>query len=904
MTRIAVGGFLHETNTFAPTKATYDDFVHGGGWPPMSQGAKLLENMRNINVGMAGFVPAAEAEGWELVPTIWCAASPSAHVTKDAYERVAKTMVDGIAAAGQLDAVYLDLHGAMVTEHLDDGEGEILARVRKVIGKNLPLVVSLDLHANVTPQMVEHADALIAYRTYPHVDMADTGRAAAKHLALLLRSKQRFARAFRQLPFLIPISWQCTNDQPTKGIYQKLAALQGEPVPTLSFAPGFPAADFPDCGATVFAYGKTQADANAAADNIAALIESHEGDFEGRIYTPDEGVRHAMELAKHASKPVVIADTQDNPGAGGDSDTTGMLRALVRNGATKAAIGVIVDPAICESRARGGTRRDHQTRARRQIGHIRRRAVRGNICRRATLRRPVHRARSILRGQQNESRRLGLPAHRRRSCGGRITQGAARRSGDVSLRRHRTDGAIDPRQQELGAFSRRFRTDRRKADHLRRARRDARRHRGIAMDAVASGYSYQAERSRVRAPSQIAFTLSRHRINQMPNIDRIEAFADELTAIRRDLHAHPEIGFEEIRTSGIVADKLTQWGIEVHRGLGGTGVVGVLKGKGSGGKRIGLRADMDALPMEENTNLRWRSTIPGRFHGCGHDGHTTMLLGTARYLAETRNFDGTVHFIFQPAEEGLGGARAMIKDGLFEKFPCDEVYGLHNAPDLNHGEVAILPGPAMAGADFFDITISGYGAHGAMPERSKDAVVIAMTLGQALQTIVSRNVDPLQSAVLSITQIHAGSAYNVIPGEAKLCGTVRGFSDEVRALIRERMRAICAGIASAFQVEISADIRDTFSVLVNQEEQSRVIAEVARTVVDPAKVFTRSQPKMGSEDFADMLHAVPGAYFWLGHEGSVPVHNPGYVLDDKILPIGASMFARIIETRLPAGAHA
>src|ERR1700724_2074823 len=359
----------------------------------------------------------------------------------------------------------------------------------------------------------------------------------------------------------------------------------------------------------------------------------------------------------------------------------------------------------------------------------------------------------------------------------------------------------------------------------------------------------------------------------MPTIPRIEAFADELTAIRRDLHAHPEIGFEEVRTSGIVADKLTQWGIEVHRGLGGTGVVGVLKGKGNGSKRIGLRADMDALPMEENTNLRWRSTIPGRFHGCGHDGHTTMLLGTARYLAETRNFDGTVHFIFQPAEEGLGGARAMIKDGLFEKFPCDEVYGLHNAPDLNHGEIAILPVPAM-------------------------------TLGQALQTIVSRNVDPLKAAVLSITQIHAGSAYNVIPGEAKLCGTVRAFSDEVRALIRERMRAICAGIAATFQVEITADIRDTFSVLVNKEEQSSVVEQVARTVVEPSKVLTRSQPKMGSEDFADMMQAVPGAYFLIGHDGSVPVHNPGYVLDDKILPIGASMFARIIETRLPAGSHA
>ena len=390
----------------------------------------------------------------------------------------------------------------------------------------------------------------------------------------------------------------------------------------------------------------------------------------------------------------------------------------------------------------------------------------------------------------------------------------------------------------------------------------------------------------------------------MPNIDRIDAFADELTAIRRDLHAHPEIGFEEVRTSGIVAEKLAQWGIEVHRGLGGTGVVGVLKGKGNGSKRIGLRADMDALPMEENTNLQWRSTIPGRFHGCGHDGHTTILLGTARYLAETRNFDGTVHFIFQPAEEGLGGARAMIKDGLFEKFPCDEIYGLHNAPDLNHGELAILPGPAMSGADFFDITINGYGAHGAMPERSKDPIVIAMAVVQALQSIVSRNVSPTEAAVVSITQIHAGSAYNVIPGEAKLAGTVRAFSDEVRALIRERIRAICAGMAAAFQVEIDVDIRDIFSVLVNQEEHSRVVAEVARTVVGPTNVKTRSQLKMGSEDFADMLQAVPGAYFWLGHDGSVPVHNPAFTLDDKILPVGASMFARIIETRLPVGSHA
>jgi microcystin degradation protein MlrC len=349
MTRIAVGGFLHETNTFAPTKATYADFVHGGGWPAMSQGPDVLKIMRNINVGLAGFVGEAEANGWELVPTIACGASPSAHVTEDAFERIVEVMVEGIRAAGQLDAVYLDLHGAMVTEHLDDGEGEILARVRNVIGKDIPLVASLDLHANVTPQMVEQTDALIAYRTYPHVDMADTGRAAARHLALLLQTKRRFAKAFRQLPFLIPISWQCTNDQPTKDIYKRLAAVESAAIPTLSFAPGFPAADFADCGPSVFVYGKTQADADAAADKIVALIESHEDDFDGRIYTPDEGVRHAMELARRASKPIIIADTQDNPGAGGDSDTTGMLRALVRNNATKAAIGVIYDPTSAKA---------------------------------------------------------------------------------------------------------------------------------------------------------------------------------------------------------------------------------------------------------------------------------------------------------------------------------------------------------------------------------------------------------------------------------------------------------------------------------------------------------------------------------------------------------------------------
>lgn len=343
MTRIAIGGFLHETNTFAPTKATYDDFVHGGGWPSMTHGGDVLKVMRNINAGLAGFVETAEANGWELVPTVAAGATPSAHVTTDAFERIVGEMVDRLAAAGPVDGVYLDLHGAMVTEHHDDGEGEILARVRKAIGNDVPLVASLDLHANVSPEMIANADALIAYRTYPHVDMADTGRASARHLALLLKTKQRLAKAFRQLPFLIPISWQCTNDQPAKGIYETVAALQSAAVPTVSFAFGFPAADFRDCGPSVFAYGRTQADADAAADRIAALVEGHENDFDGRIYSPDDGVRLAMELAATATRPIVIADTQDNPGAGGNSDTTGMLRALVRNGAS-GATGVICDP--------------------------------------------------------------------------------------------------------------------------------------------------------------------------------------------------------------------------------------------------------------------------------------------------------------------------------------------------------------------------------------------------------------------------------------------------------------------------------------------------------------------------------------------------------------------------------
>lgn len=386
----------------------------------------------------------------------------------------------------------------------------------------------------------------------------------------------------------------------------------------------------------------------------------------------------------------------------------------------------------------------------------------------------------------------------------------------------------------------------------------------------------------------------------MPVLPQIQSFTDELVAIRRDLHAHPEIGFEEVRTSSIVAEKLAAWGIEVHRGIGKTGVIGILHGTGGPGRRIGLRADMDALPIQEITNLPWRSTVAGKMHACGHDGHTTMLLGAARYLAENPGFKGTAVFVFQPAEEGLGGARSMIAEKLFERFPCDEIYGLHNSPDLEPGQISIFPGPAMAGADFFDIKITGRGSHGAMPHMGRDPIVVAMSLATALQTIVSRNADPREAAVLSITQIHAGSAYNVIPEEAVLAGTIRTFSPEIGALVRSRMREIAAGTAASFGVNIDVDIRNIFDVLVNHEAQSQAVAEVAAEIVGTEGVLTEVKPLMGSEDFADMLRVVPGAYAWVGHAGTVPVHNPAYVLDDGILPVGASLLARLVETRAAA----
>ena len=383
----------------------------------------------------------------------------------------------------------------------------------------------------------------------------------------------------------------------------------------------------------------------------------------------------------------------------------------------------------------------------------------------------------------------------------------------------------------------------------------------------------------------------------------IQDCSDELTEIFKDLHAHPEIGFTETRTSAIVADKLRAYGVdEVHTGIGKTGVVALIKGKGGGGRRIGLRADMDALPIHEQTNLPYASKNPGVMHACGHDGHTTMLLGAAKHLAETRDFDGTAVFIFQPAEEGLGGARGMLADGLFDRFPCDEVYGMHNYPNGVHGEVAICKGTAMAGASFFDIDITGSGSHAAMPHLSRDPIIVASGLVGQIQTILSRNVAPLDSCVISVTQIHAGSAYNVVPETATLTGTIRYFKDEVCEMAETRMKELCDGFALAYGVEIDVKFRNIFNVLINDDDLSDAYLEAAADVVGPSQVSDQAEPATGSEDFADMLRVVPGAYCRVGHGGTVPLHNPAFFLDPAILPVGASIMARLAEQRMPLAA--
>jgi hippurate hydrolase len=381
---------------------------------------------------------------------------------------------------------------------------------------------------------------------------------------------------------------------------------------------------------------------------------------------------------------------------------------------------------------------------------------------------------------------------------------------------------------------------------------------------------------------------------------RIAEFHDEMTAWRRDLHAHPELGFEETRTSDLVASRLEAFGIEVVRGVGKTGVVGVLKA-GSGTRTVGLRADMDALPIQEANDFEHRSRHEGVMHACGHDGHTTMLLGAARYLAETRNFDGTVHFIFQPAEEGRGGAQAMIEDGLFERFPCDAIFGMHNRPTLAVGHFAVRAGPMMAGGAFFDIHVTGNGGHAARPEAAVDSTLVAAHIAVALQSIVSRNVAPVDTAVLSVTKILAGDAYNVTPQRAHRAGTVRAFSRETMALIERAMRRVAEGTAAAYGATAEVDFRFLFPPTINDVAQAEFAASICSELVGAENVERDPPLIMASEDFSLMLERVPGCYLNIGNgegEGGCEVHNPGYDFNDAALPLGAAFFARLVETRL------
>ena len=388
----------------------------------------------------------------------------------------------------------------------------------------------------------------------------------------------------------------------------------------------------------------------------------------------------------------------------------------------------------------------------------------------------------------------------------------------------------------------------------------------------------------------------------MPVINSIAAMQDEMAEWRQDIHAHPELAFEEVRTAQLVAEKLESWGIEVTRGLGKTGLVGTLKGREPGSRSIGLRADMDALPLQELNDLPYKSQYDGKMHACGHDGHTATLLGAAKYLAENPNFKGTVHFIFQPAEEGFAGAKAMIKDGLFERFPCDEVYGLHNAPHMEFGKIGVMSGPMMAAADTFDIVVQGRGGHGAFPQTSVDPVLIGSQIVTALQSIVSRNTDPQKSGVISVTRFHAGEAFNVIPDTAMLGGTVRTFDPKVQDMIIERMEAVATGIATALGGSAELRYRRGYPVTINHELNSEYAAEAAKAVVGDDGVVRDIPPVMGAEDFSYMLQERPGCYIWLGQGGQVggegALHHPRYNFNDAALPIGASYFVNLVEQRL------
>jgi hippurate hydrolase len=383
----------------------------------------------------------------------------------------------------------------------------------------------------------------------------------------------------------------------------------------------------------------------------------------------------------------------------------------------------------------------------------------------------------------------------------------------------------------------------------------------------------------------------------MPLIDQLKRNQPEMTAWRRDFHAHPETAFEETRTAQLVAEKLASFGIEVHRGLAKTGVVGALRA-GASARAIGLRADLDALHIHEQNEFAHRSQHAGRMHACGHDGHTTMLLGAAQYLAATRRFDGTVYFIFQPAEENEGGGRAMVAEGLFEKFPVAGVYGMHNWPGIPVGKFGVLPGPMMASFDIFEIVVTGRGAHGAMPHTGIDPVVAGSALVQALQTIPSRTVDPIEPAVVTVTQFHAGDAWNVIPEQAILRGTTRAFRPAVQDQIEAGIRRVCAGIDATHGTRSSVRYERRYPPTINHPRETEIAAAAMAKVVGAANVLTDLQPTMGSEDFAFMLQARPGCYVWIGNgpgEGGCVLHNPRYDFNDDILPIGASYWATLVE---------
>ena len=382
----------------------------------------------------------------------------------------------------------------------------------------------------------------------------------------------------------------------------------------------------------------------------------------------------------------------------------------------------------------------------------------------------------------------------------------------------------------------------------------------------------------------------------MPVLPRSLEIQGEISAIRRDIHAHPELAYEENRTSDVVAAKLTEWGLEVTRGLGKTGLVGTLR-KGNSVKSIGLRADMDCLPMDETNDFEHRSTNPGRMHACGHDGHTAMLLGAAKILSEKRDFEGAVHFIFQPAEEGGGGARAMIQDGLFEKFPCDAVFAIHNKPGIPVGHIATKAGPLLAAADRWDLRITGKGGHAAHPHLSADPLVAGANLVLALQTIVSRNIDPIDSTVVTVGFIKGGSAYNVIPGEVHIGGTTRTTTPENRALVERRIQEICDGIAKMHGVSIAVEHRPGYPPTINNAERTRFAVEVAAGVCGEHAVKDNTRPSMGAEDFSYMLEKVPGAMVWLGNGGgeAVGLHNSRYDFNDMAIPFGVSFFVRTVE---------